>query len=61
MLLTSTLYPTQCLCRTKKGGLGQGFVTEDLSALHSAPMFFVFFRGQQQRKSQTKKVCYFAI
>lgn len=61
MLLTSTLFPMQCLCHTKKGVWGQGFVTEDISALHSASMFFVFFRGQKQRKSQTKKVSYLAI
>ena len=61
MLLTRELFPMQCFSHTKKGVWGQGFVTEDISALHSAPMFFVFFRGQKQRKSQTKKVPYLAI
>lgn len=61
MLRSSTLYPMQCLSHTKKQGWSQGFVTEDFSALHSAPMFFVLLGRQQKGKSQTKKVCYFAI
>lgn len=42
MLRKGALSPTQWCIHKKKEALGRWSVTEQISALHSSPMFFVF-------------------
>ena len=45
----------------KKEALGRWSVAEQIAALHSSPMFFVFLISRHSGKSQSKKVPYRAI